>query len=311
MLMSGIWRIPTGLNKFAKTVFVFFGYFVMEPVNVLVDDKAPFGTYEGGISFDKHIKRIRLLPRNWLGKRLMFALRRIAGKHIGDCVDMELFGAKMRLYKAGNASEKRALFAPQFFDYEDRMTLADLAAPDAIFIDIGANIGLYSFSTAQHFKHHKGARIISVEPHPDIHRRLAFNKAQNPGLPIELFAGGIADKAGTMELVTGEDNIGQTRILKNGEETEQATISVPVITLMNLIDKFSLSRIDGMKVDVEGFEEAVLLPFFEKAPDKLLPRLIVVEDNKALWTRDILGAAAKRGFRLAKQTHMNLILVRD
>lgn len=277
---------------------------------ILVDDTSPFGTYASNERFASFIARMRWLPRSWLGKRLMFTFRRMARRHVGDCVDMELFGAKMRLYQEGNTSEKRALFAPQFFDYEDRMALADLAAPDAVFVDIGANIGLYSFSVAEHFKNHAGARIISVEPHPDIHRRLAFNRAQNLDLPIDLFQGGIGSKADTMQLVTGIGNLGQTRILKEGESTEQQSISVPVITLIELAEKFNLQRIDGIKVDVEGFEEAVLLPFFSDAPDILLPRLMVIEDNRDAWETDVLAAAATRGYRLAKKTNMNLLLER-
>ncbi len=283
----------------------------MEPVNVLVDDSSPFGAFRANDKFYKTINRMRRLPTNWLGKRLMFAFRRVARKHIDECVDMQLFDANMRLYKTGNASEKRALFAPQFFDLDDRMAIAELAAPDAVFIDIGANIGLYSFSTAEHFKHHKGARIISVEPHPDIHRRLAFNKNQNPDLPIDLFQGGIGHEAGEMELLTDAKNLGQTRILRADEPAHQHSISVPIITLMQLVDKFSVERISAIKVDVEGFEEAVLLPFFEDAPDALLPNLIVIEDNRKAWDVDIIAAAAKRGYRLARQTKMNLLLERN
>ena len=283
----------------------------MEPVNVFVDDSSPFGTYEANDRFYKTINRIRHLPINWLGKRLMFALRRMARKHIGDCVDMQLFDCDMRLYKTGNASEKEALFAPQFFDLDDRMAIAALAAPDAVFIDIGANIGLYGFSTAEHFRHHKGARIISVEPHPDIFRRLAFNKSQNPNLPIDLFQGGIGNEAGDMALITEADNLGQTRIVKADEPAHEHSISVPVITLMQLIDKFSVDRISAIKVDVEGFEEAVLLPFFEQAPDTLLPNLIVVENNRDAWEIDIIAAAEKRGFRLERKTKMNLLLERS
>lgn len=283
----------------------------MADQKVLVDDTSPFGTYAGGDQFSKHIARIRLLPRNWLGKRLMFAFRRMARKHIGDCVDMELFGAKMRLYQKGNASEKRALFAPQFYDLEDRLALAELAEDGAVFVDIGANIGLYSFSAARTFAAFKDTKIVSVEPHPDIHRRLAFNRSLNPSLPIELFKGGIGAKEDEMQLLTGDDNLGQTRILREDEEDHAESITVPIITLMGLCEKFGLNRIDGMKVDVEGFEEAVLLPFFENAPDTLLPRLIVIEDNRKEWDTDILAVAAIRGYRLAKKTHMNLLLERS
>ena len=278
---------------------------------VLVDDTSPFGTYEGGARFEKHIQRMRLLPRNWLGKRLMFAFRRLARKHIGDCVDMELFGSKMRLYQRGNASEKRALFAPQFYDHDDRLALTELAKDGAVFVDIGANIGLYSFSVARTFADFKDTKIISVEPHPEIHRRLAFNKSLNNDLPIHLFQGGIGAKEDEMQLLTGDGNLGQTRILREDEAEHPESISVLIITLTALCKKFELERIDGMKVDVEGFEEAVLLPFFESAPDTLLPRLIVIEDNRTEWATDILTAAASRGYRLAKKTHMNLLLERN
>lgn len=278
---------------------------------ILVDDTSPFGTYAGGDRFSKHIARIRLLPRNWLGKRLMFAFRRLARKHIGDCVDMELFGSKMRLYQRGNASEKRALFAPQFYDFDDRLALAELAEDGAVFVDIGANIGLYSFSVASAFAGFQDTKIVSVEPHPEIHRRLAFNRSLNPTLPMALFQGGIGEKEDEMQLLTGDGNLGQTRILREGEATHPESITVPIITLTALCEKFELERIDGMKVDVEGFEEAVLLPFFETAPDTLLPRLIVIEDNRTEWSTDILAAAATRGYRLAKKTHMNLLLERN
>ena len=241
----------------------------------------------------------------------MFALRRMARKHIGDCVDMELFGSKMRLYQRGNASEKRALFAPQFYDLDDRLALAELAEDGAVFVDIGANIGLYSFSVAQAFANFKDTKIISVEPHPEIHRRLAFNRRLNPSLPINLFHGGIGAREDNMQLLTGDGNLGQTRILRDDEEEHPESITVSIITLLALCEKFDLQRIDGMKVDVEGFEEAVLLPFFDNAPDSLLPRLIVIEDNTTEWATDILAIAAKRGYRLARKTHMNLLLTRS
>ena len=283
----------------------------MEKSKILVDDSSPFGTYESNARFTAYLHWMSKLPRNWLGKRLMFAMRRLARNQIGDCVDMGLFGAKMRLYKTGNASEKRALFASQFFDFDDRLALAELAQDDAVFVDIGANIGLYSFSVSKAFAEFQNTKIISVEPHPEIHRRLAFNRSLNPSLPIHIFQGGIGAKEDEMQLLTGADNLGQTRIMRDDEEAHSESITVPVITLMALCEKFNLARIDGMKVDVEGFEEAVLLPFFKDAPDALLPSLIVIEDNRDAWKVDILAAAAERGYRLAEKTRMNFLLTRD
>lgn len=283
----------------------------MHETKIELDDQSPYGAYAVGRFAGFLIRITRALPNNWLSKRLMFLLRGIAGRGLGKCADLDLFGARMRLYKKGNLSEKRALFAPQFFDYEDRQALAVLAKDDAVFVDIGANIGLYSFSVAERFAAFKNTRIISVEPHPDIYRRLAFNKSLNPSLPIDLFHGGIAGKAGEMQLLTGQDNLGETRVLGETEDLSDESITVPIITLSELCEKFNLEHIDGMKVDVEGLEEAVMLPFLKEASDAPLPRLVVIEDNTDAWETDILAAAAERGYRLRKKTRMNFLLERN
>ena len=69
--------------------------------------------YKAGPLTTNLIRLIRKLSTGWLGKRFMFALRRLARKGIGDIYDTELFGARLRMY-ASNISEKRALYAPQF-----------------------------------------------------------------------------------------------------------------------------------------------------------------------------------------------------
>ena len=90
----------------------------------------------------------RVLGTQWLAKRMIFLLRRLALIDMGKCVDTVLFGARLRIYTSGNVSEKRALFSPKLFDAEERMALSKLASAEAVFIDVGANVGLYSFSVA-------------------------------------------------------------------------------------------------------------------------------------------------------------------
>ena len=84
------------------------------------DDTSPYGTYRPGIFARGIIAVTRRLPTNWLGRRLMFILRRIAALGVDRKVDIELFGFPMRLHSSGNVSEKRALYAPQFFDLRER-----------------------------------------------------------------------------------------------------------------------------------------------------------------------------------------------
>ncbi len=63
-------------------------------------------------------------------------------------------------------------------------------------------------------------------------------------------------------------------------------------------------RIDAMKMDIEGFEDRVLPPFFETAPRSLWPRLLILE----AWTGAIRDLCVARGYRVRMEEHgMNTI----
>ena len=96
----------------------------------------------------------------------------------------------------------------------ERRAIASLAKDDAIFIDIGANIGLYSFSLAAAFKNYKNTKILAIEPHPIISRRLAFNLSLNPDLPIEPIIVGLGARDGVKKMITPGNNLGESRVLK-------------------------------------------------------------------------------------------------
>ncbi len=273
-----------------------------------VDDNSPFGTYRPGIFALSLIKVTRSLPTNWLGRRLMFILRRIAAVGISGKVDTELFGFPMRLHKRGNVSEKRALYAPQFFDLKERQALASLAKDNAVFIDIGANMALYSFSIAAVFKNFNNTRILAIEPHPIVSRRLAYNLSLNPDLPIEPIFVGLGIHDGVMRMVTPDNNLGESRLLRDGEIASGEVNEIQARTLLGLLTEKNINRIDGMKIDIEGHEEAVLIPFLEQAPENLLPRLIVIENNYNKWERDLLALAETKGYVSQTITRMNVIL---
>lgn len=274
----------------------------------VLDNESPYGTYAAGYATTQLIAFIRQLPTNWIGKRLMFAFRRLARLGVAEKLDTEIFGAKLRMYAEGNVSEKRALYAPQFFDLEEREALANLAQDDAVFIDIGANIGLYSFSTAASYQNYKNTRVISIEPHPLISKRLQYNVSLNPNNIIEPMVVALGDREGTLTLVTPGHNLGESRLLKDGETSNEERTEVPVTTLLALLESKKVTKLSGMKIDIEGYEEAVLIPFFEDAPENLLPQLIVIENNYRKWETDLISLAATRGYVKSKTTRMNVIL---
>ena len=111
-----------------------------------VDSTSKFGFYKPNTLVNIIMLITRSIGNRWLSKRIIFLLRRIAIIFSKDCIDTNLFNANLRMYIKGNVSEKRALFSPQIFEEEEREFIAERAQDDSIFIDIGANIGLYSFS---------------------------------------------------------------------------------------------------------------------------------------------------------------------
>ena len=115
----------------------------------------------------------------------------------------------------------------------------------------------------------------------------------------------LGDRNGTAKLLEGARNLGETRI------SEQGSIEVEVRTLLNVALTENLRRIDAIKVDVEGFEDRVLDPFFREAPDYLLPRLVVAEHKwSSAWQSDWISRASERGYHEQTRTRSgNVIMV--
>ena len=91
----------------------------------------------------------------------------------------------MRLHPRDNGCEKNLLFTPQMYEPPEREELAReiarVGARPFVFVDIGANVGLFSLYVAATAP---AARILAIEPEPGNFARLAFNIAANPEVQI-------------------------------------------------------------------------------------------------------------------------------
>lgn len=270
----------------------------------------PFGTYAPAGLVRWILSRTERLPDdNWGARRLALLLRRTAIRLLrGRPLDVERYGARMRLHPYNNNCEKKVLFTPQFFDPLERKLLAGRIRPDCVFLDIGANVGAYALFVAALAG--PGARILAVEPQPDIFDKLAFNIAQNPFGSIKAVACAVADKAGDMTLFVDPRNRGESSLKVVGTN-EGASIRVPAVPLLDLVRGEGLTRIDAVKLDVEGAEDLILEPFLRQAPPSLLPRLLVIEDGTDLWQTDLSALLTQHGYRRIAQTRLNLIFERE
>ena len=269
----------------------------------------PFGTFapQGGIA--RIIGWTRCASGSFLGRKFAFALRRLGLNRLkGQPVDIEALGARMRLYPEGNVCEKRVLFTPQYFDAQEREMLASRIRDGFSFIDVGANIGAYSLFVAA--RAGRGARILAVEPQPDIFARLTYNIAQNPFGTVKAIACALADKPGELTLFLDPANKGESsvRILNS---TTASPVKVPAMTLLALVEGEGYERIDAIKLDVEGAEDLILEPFLRDAPPSLWPGFIIIEDSRQRWQSDLAGLLKRSGYRLVRQTRMNMLFERE
>ena len=267
-----------------------------------VDNSSSFGQYEPNFIVKIIIYITRNIGTSWFSKRLIFLFRKIAILISKDCIDTHLFGAKLRLYTKGNVSEKRALFSPQIFEKDERDFIKSRCKDNSVFIDIGSNIGLYSFSVGSVYKEFKNTKIFSIEPHPSLFQRLKYNALQNKDIPINPREIALMDKSGEFKLDTPDENLGQGKISKTGSQ------KVIAKNLIDFIKDEKIENISAMKIDVEGNEESVIIPFIENANKKLLPLIIIIENNKNSWKTDLIKLLEEKGYLIKKKTRMNYIL---
>jgi FkbM family methyltransferase len=259
----------------------------------------------------------RAMPNNWLGLRLAMALRKIVMSHLGDgALDTMLWNMRLRLYPRRNGCEKNALFTPQMFDVMERRVLADAvrqrldARANFTFVDVGANVGLYSlFVTACGGT---SARVLAIEPQPGILDRLRFHLAANALDNIDVLACALGDRSGEATLIINDSDSGGTHLDKEGlPAADGRRVSVPCKPLTDVLKEAKIAAIDALKIDVEGAEDLVLAPFLRDAPRSLLPRLILIEDTRGVWNVDLFALMAERGYAVAERSRQNVALRLD
>ena len=258
------------------------------------------------------------LPDNWLGLRLAILLRRAVTMRLSadSGLDIERWGLRMRLHPRDNGCEKGLLFTPQMFEVRERTELeAEIKKVTAVgrpfvFIDIGANVGLFSLFVASCAG--PNATILAFEPEPENVRRLKFNIDANQGLPIHVFPFALAEREGNILLELDRRDRGGTRTLRANDGVVHAdTFSAQCRPLLNVLMQEGVQSIDALKIDVEGVEDTILAPFFRDAPKSLWPRLLIIEDTSNLWQVDLLSELSAIGYSVAARTKLNFLLRRS
>ena len=273
---------------------------------------ASFGALAPG-QFDRAVIALTSrLPNNWLGLRLAILLRRFATVRLAypdGALDVVRWGLRLRLHPRDNGCEKNLLFTPQMYE---NIELAELTAEIArakrrhasfVFVDIGANVGLFSFFVASCAG--SSARILAVEPEQENLERFFFNMRANPGLPIRVVSAALAGEAGMLAVRPDRRDRGGTRV---HQSVQRGEVMVEAKTLVQLLTQENVESIDALKIDVEGMEDSILFSFFRDASQRLWPRFILVEDARAVWNTDLFSLLAAKGYSVASRSRRNVML---
>ena len=178
---------------------------------------------------------------------------------------------------------------------------------NTVFFDIGANMGIYTQMVASSFDKIKNSTIIAIEPDPlncfRIKRNLGLLEKKIPNIfnQVKIEECGVGEINKEMYLTKSYGPANGTVI----ESYEKNSIKIKVKTLLDIVEVNKISHITNLKIDIEGYEDKALLPFFKNANKELYPKNIVIE---YFLNRSILDYLKSIGYKISFMNASNAIL---
>jgi len=188
-------------------------------------------------------------------------------------------GARWCTARSGDKSWQMAVYAGSdpvsnticdsgFWEHSDPKAMG-IASGDQL-LDIGANVGWYTFMFAQH-----GYNVLAIEPMTANRALIKATICKNPGLvsKITMVAAALTDKVDNPDqkcaIFSADINLGDGLLACNDKQIAELVKprpgyqhiereQVPLTTLDEVLASSQLTHIDVMKMDVERFECHVL-----------------------------------------------------
>ena len=140
------------------------------------------------------------------------------------------------------------------YEEEYQQVLASFRRPDSVFLDIGANLGVFSLRLAPMMRQ---GHVYAFEPNPKIHELFARSVHLN-GLKhwINIFPMGASDRELDMVLSVPDGHAGGATVTEASLESAAHSAAAGERIRVSTIDKMleNLDQFDIAKIDVEGHE---------------------------------------------------------
>jgi FkbM family methyltransferase len=172
-----------------------------------------------------------------------------------------------------------------------------------VFIDVGSNLGFYSVYVGPLCG--KTGEVHAFEANPTLieplNRTISLNNHQSN---IRLNAVAVGKESNRSLRLYDPGRIGSSSFHAHGWLNKDSFVSVPVVALDDYAARNGMTRIDGMKVDIEGAElEAFqgMAGIFERCPPKfivseLMPEAVSTRAESAARPTEIMDFLARRGY---------------
>jgi FkbM family methyltransferase len=190
-------------------------------------------------------------------------------------------------------SERLTYVCGCYYDIEGTAVLCELLRSGDTVIDVGANVGFLTLVAAATVG--PSGRVISFEPNERLARRLRGTLQRNNLRNVVVHTVALGDADGTRFLEVG-DHSGTATLRRSATAGEAVKVRRGDTILIDLQQGAPVL----LKVDVEGFEERVLLGL-----DRFLSagRVLVLVEVTDSWLRED-GSSAKSLFDLMRHYRM-------
>jgi FkbM family methyltransferase len=155
----------------------------------------------------------------------------------------------------------RFLYYRGMYEESQVKTLVKLLKPGQVFVDVGANIGIYSLVSALTVG--KTGRVIAIEPQKSARAELETNLALNNFSNIDIYPVAVARYQSELELFqVSSNNDGQATTRLTAQERSIGQVEkVQALSLDEIMMRSGVGAVHGVKIDVEGGELEALWGF--------------------------------------------------
>lgn len=258
-------------------------------------------------------------PRNWFFEKILkivFAVSVMARRYFrksalkNNPVIIDNFDSDIRMQVDTSRAMGAAIFWTGYHEFREFQFLHRYLKRDMVFVDVGANQGEYTLFVAKRLPQ---GRVLAFEPLPLIRRVLEENVRLNHFSNVEIFDYGLSDRDEDLTIHEVESDHEGLATFYLGERKSKASFEVPLKTLDAVFPATGLSRLDFIKLDIEGGELKALNGSYQTI--KAYKPVIMIEINDETYraagyntadVKNFFDSLHYRAYRIEKRGRLKI-----